>query len=478
MKNAFGKVMFVVIMALSSIAMATDPTPQPYLSTANDCEVPMGFMSAHYIIGSTDYGIYTAVVLGPYPGGGYYARAVYDSSGNMQYTNFRVTWSTTHYQWEVSGGAQSQAISSCVNDFYMSVNSKTPAERQDLPGLYDEYFPPIVPESRLPIDDDLDGDGRPDRFDLECPHYDDYVEYCNENDLDVLDLLDYVYWYEHSLEDYIDARDQYYDSDLDGFSDGYEIVHGTDMNDSSSYPLGRPDMGTANQIMGGAERDEPWRYDQYQNSDWSKGHVYDMGYDPFGDTPIEEINSDFVGPPDWFGMDSDGDGLNNGAEMNLGTNPYQFNFHQSSHYTYDDLGGFWKYVGGVTDADFPFPDPPTLEEALARLEEYVPDENGNYTHNPGMYEFGDPEYDARLQKFEKIKFDVDSVRPVQERDYQVHFNIPIPGGSEQYTVSVMPDTGSPGGAALDGLRRMVRALSAVIISYVFVKHVWTVIRQY
>jgi hypothetical protein len=476
MKNVFGSL--IILLVLSVTAFASETPETPYLNTDNECSVPMGVIAAKFQYYASGQGwVYAdaqVFVLGSHPSGGYYARMFYTTAKN--YGNFRCFYNESLGNYEVQSTSYVE-ISACQQQYYEYVQNADNSLLSDPQALYDDYFGADEPESRLPWDDDLDADGRPDRYDMDCPHYIDYLEYCRENDLDALDLRDYQYWYEHGLDEYLAARDQYYDSDLDGFSDGYEIIHNTDMNDASSYPLGRPDMGTANQIMGGVDSPEPWRYEEYADG-WSRGHVYDMGYDPFGDTPIEEINADFVGPPDWYGLDSSGDGINNGAKLELGQDPYEFNFQQGSHYVYDDAGGYWKYVGGVTDADFPFPDPPTLEEALAKYEDYMPDGSGNYTYNPGTFEFGDAEYDARLQKFQKIRFDVDSVRPVQERDYQVHFNIPIPGNSETYTIAVVPDTSSPGGAAVDNLRRIIRALSAVVISYVFVKHVWTVIRQY
>jgi len=479
MKNGFGRIFLIVVMLCAVSGYASEPAPQPYLNTDNACGVPMGIMTARsyygevyyhcYVLHSFQHALYGTV---------YYTKCLsVVGSSNLMYGSHIVFWDSDVNQAWVVISWQSRATDACQNAYYSYISGLNgQAVLTDPQAVHADYFPPSSDDSRLPLDVDLDGNGRLDYYDLESQQYQDYLDMCAQEGVAPGDLADYMYWYQNDLEDWLALKNQLTDSDGDGFSDGYEIIHGTDPHSETSHPLGRPDVGTASHIAGGVDDPEPWRYEQYGDSGWSRGHVYDMGYDPFGDTPTETINDGFVGPPDWGALDSDGDGWSNQTESVAGTNPYAFNFHPQSEYSYHNEGGYWEYVGGVEPGPYPWGDPPTAEEWLESHEDYEP---GDYALNPGEFLFGVQEYDEQLTKLDKIRFNVEDVRPAVERDFKVNFNIPIPGGrSTVGTLSVMPDVSQPGGAALESLRLLVRGMSAVIITYLFVRGVWTVIRQY
>jgi hypothetical protein len=487
MKKRYGSLLVLGLLA-SRLVSAGAETPYLSLNGVGSCTVPFGYISAvsPYATTFTDprlcviAGTYNIISTGePY---GYYSPGYIDGQTGLFVSSIQWIDYSALKEWYVwakapSGtyASSSQCATELLDDLIAHLN-ETPETDPDK--LYEFFFPVNPPlESRLPLDADLDEDGRPDYYDLECPYYDEYLEFCQANGIAAGDLQDYMYYYQMELSDYYMLRLNTVDTDGDGFSDGYELIHGTNHQDGTSYPLGRPDVGTTTQVMGGVDSDQPWRFERYMDSDWSKGHVYDMGYDPFGDTSIEVINGDFVGPPDWYALDSSGDGLSNYDKIQAGQNPYEFNFQPGFVYVYDENGGYWTYYGGVTDGDFPdWTKPPTYEDWLEEYENY---HTGEYLYNPSEFAFEDSQYDTIFNKFNKIKVDFDDVRPAVERDYRVTFNIPIPGGrSTPVAIAVVPDASLPGGAALENLRLMIRGMTAVVISYLFVRHVWLVIRQY
>jgi hypothetical protein len=468
MKKLFGSV-YGWLFVLSSLVSAA-----PLLNTDNGCTDAMGFIPALY------NRVY--VIVSPLPDGSggvqppcYYSRGWFSTTTGIFTPSHTIVYNTAS-GW-TGAGWSFHDIPQCALDFVDAVVALSPSARLDFDEYFDDYFTPPLPESRLPLDDDLDGDGRPDYYDLDCSHYDDYLEFCREQGIDPGGLPDYMYYYQYDLGDYLMLRLNTGDSDGDGFSDGYEIIHGSEHLDPESYPIGRPDVGTTTQIMGGVAGHEAWRYEQYQDSGFSRGHVYDRGYDPYGTTPISVVNADFHGPPDWYSMDSSGDGLSNAEKIQRGQNPYQFNFQSGYVYSFDENGGYWVFAGGITDGDFPdWTRPPTEEEWMQNYDKY---HTGEYEYHPSDFSFNKQDYDAMLDKFDKIKLNIDSFRPDSERDYKVIFSIPMPGGhGEQVSIAAMPDPAMPGGAALNSLRLIIRGMSAVVISYVFIRHVWLVIRQY
>lgn len=470
MKNVFGSI--IILLCCCSLLYADDPLPSetPYLNTDNECEEPMGFISAY---NSSTLENDTRLILGSHPNGGYYSTAAIMDSGAMSYSVARIDWAYNDGAWRwCIKSSSALSISQCLSDWKDEVIALTDEERTDLDSLYDQLFPEPVPESRLPMDDDLDGDGMLDYYDLDCPAYDDYIEYCEQNDLDALDMVDYLHWYQNDLDDYLALRQNMTDTDGDGFSDGYEQIHGSSMYDGSDYPLGLPDTGDSLLIVGGVDEQEPWRQEEYNDSGYSRGFVYDQGYDPFGDEALT-----FEDDPDWGLLDSDNDGLLNYAELANGTDPYRFEFQSGFSYVYDEEGGFYYCTGYTEDGAFgDYGTAPTEEEWLETYGDYVV---GDYAFNPSEYTFGDTEYDALLDKTNRIKFDCDNVRPQTQRDFKLNFNLPIPGeGTQTFTVAVMPDTSTSAGAAMEVVRQLIRGIAGVIFSYVFVKHVWLAIRQY
>lgn len=478
MKNQFGKFLLCTTVFFVMNVCASEPTLQELgLGVDGQSGQPFGYLTTT-ILGNPEmeYRVYGT------DGEGHYCADRRRPVGGQSFGsgNWKVGWVETHSDYRLvaysSTNCSSINADSDTEEFINATDNLTPEQLAYDAALLNAIFAQQDTESRLPLTDDLNGNGRLDYYDLESQQYQDYLDYCAENGVNPGDLMDYMAWYQGDLEDWLYLKQNLTDTDGDGFSDGYEAIHGTDRLDNQSYPLGRPDVGTASQIMGGVDSDEPWRYEQYGDSGWSRGHVYEMGYDPFGDTPIETINADFVGPPDWGALDSSGDGWTNQQKIDQNQDPYEFNFQTQSEYLFNSDGGYWEYVGGVAAGPYPWGAPPTLEEALTSAEDYLA---GQYAHHPGEYQFGVQEYDEQLDKFEKIKFNVDDVRPAAERDFQVNFNIPIPGGHNGvHSISVKPSSDNPAGAALETLRLLVRGMTVVVISYVFVKHVWTVIRQY
>lgn len=474
MKNVFGSLIFIV--AVSSV-FANDPPSESLsmVSTGNDCGQPMGFIYARRAATPLTWSHY--IIVGNHPThSGYYAIGNISSNGVIGYGGYRIYWGESWGEWMwLAMSVSSVSLTDCQIAFQTYLQGLTSEERLDIEGVFESYFgdPPL--ESRLPMDTDLNGNGRLDYYDLDSPHYQDYLAMCAFFQIAPGDLRDYMYWYQNELTDWYNHRMNIVDSNGDGWSDGYKAIRGYGPYDEVNF-IGRPDIGSSSLILGGVASSEPWRYEEYADG-WSRGHVYDMGHDPFGNTPIETINAEFYGPPDWYAMDSSGDGVSNAQKIAMGQNPYTFNFQSGFVYQYNEQRGYWETVGGVTDGDFPnWTNPPTAEEWMAEYEERYG--TGNYEYFPGDYAFGREDYDAILDKFEKIRVNIDSVRPETERDYKVHFYLPIPGASESYSISVIPDESMPAGAALNALRQIIRAMSAVVISYLFIRHVWLVIRQY
>ena len=471
MKNVFGKIRCVILLIMGGICVG-DPPPEmmPYLNLDSHCGGAMGFISARRY-GTQNWDYYIIVGLHPaYGQYGYYYSPGMLSGGTG---SFMVYWNETWNWWEAQTSSY-YTLSGCELEWFNEVIDARDEYVDDPAGLFNHFWP-APSESRLPMDTDLNGNGRLDYYDLDSPHYEDYLAMCAFFQIAPGDLRDYMYWYQNEIADWYNHRMNVVDSNGDGWSDGYKAIRGYGPYDEVSF-LGRPDIGSSSVILGGVASLEPWRYEEYADG-WSRGHVYDMGYDPFGDAAIDTINVDFYGPPDWYAMDSSGDGVSNAQKIAMGQNPYQFNFQSGFVYQYNEQRGYWETVGGVTDGDFPnWTDPPTAEEWMAEYEEKYG--TGNYEYFPGDYSFGHEDYDALLDKFEKIRVNIDSVRPETERDYKVHFFLPIPGASESYSISVIPDESMPAGAALNTLRQIIRAMSAVVISYLFIRHVWLVIRQY
>lgn len=467
MKNDFGSLLLMTLLAVAGIAIA-EPGETPYLSTSNDCGEPMGFIEG-FTGSSGNWYSATFIILGTHPTSGYYSKSRIGPTGTMGYGSARVDWDPTYMIWRAYKSS-SYLVSECLNDFYTATNAVEPNQFQDLPSLYDELLGTSSGRYDLTADDD--GDGMLDYYDLDCERYDEYLQYCEDNSIEPLDLVDYQYFQDNTVEDWLAQRNNMTDTDGDGFSDGYETIHGTEVYDGSNYPLGRPDTGNSLLVVGGVDEKEPWRLEQYNDSGYSRGYVYDHGYDPFGSETLT-----FEDDPDWGLLDSDNDGLVNYSELANGTDPYHFEFQSGFSYVYDEEGGFYYVTGYTDDGAFgDYSDPPTKEEWLASHQDY---EVGDYSFNPSEYAFGDEKYDSLLSKTGKIKFNCDNVRPQTQRDYRLYFNLPIPGeGTQSFSVSVMPDTGTPAGAAMEIVRQLVRGMAGVIFSYVFVKHVWLAIRQY
>jgi hypothetical protein len=472
MKNAFGKIVVSFLLLCSVFVFAEDPVLPETFNTDNECGEPMGFMAAYQ--GSWNPPRFqNRIITGTHPYGGYYSPYGINDDGALIGDPRQVWWAFNDGQWCWNIGAGGGiTLSQCLLDWQNEVAALTDEQRTDMDSLYELYFPHDVPESRLPMDDDLDGDGIADYFDLECSHYDGYLEYCEDNGIEPLDLVDYTYWYQNELEDWLALRQNMTDTDGDGFSDGYETIHGSEVYDGADYPLGIPDTGSSLLIVGGVDEKEPWRLEEYNDSGYSRGYVYDRGYDPFGTETLS-----FEDDPDWGLLDSDNDGLVNYAELANETDPYRFEFQSGFSYIYNEDGGYYSVTGYTEDGAFgDYGTAPTEEEWLASHEDY---NIGDYAYNPSEYTFGDTKYDGLLDKTGKIKFDCDNVRPQAQRDYKLTFNLPIPGaGMQGFTISVMPDQSTPAGAAMEIVRQLVRGISGVIFSYVFVKHVWLAIRQY
>lgn len=466
MKNIFGKIL-VCFLLVCLVPVFADPPVVDTLSFICGGQ-SIGFIGGVWC--PVECYELTFIVIGTHPDGDYLAMSAIDENGSIVYSGFRVHWNENMSKWQ-GGYCGVDVTDQCVQDWVDYVLGLSDTERQNPQTIYDAYFPPELPESRLPMDDDLDGDGMLDYYDLDCPAYDDYIEYCELNDLDALDMVDYLNWYQNELDDYLALRQNTMDTDGDGFSDGYEEIHGTSMYDGSEYPLGIPDTGSSLLIVGGQDEQEPWRQEEYNDSGYSRGFVYDQGYDPFGDTSLT-----FEDDPDWGLLDSDNDGLVNNAELANGTDPYKFEFQSGFSYIYNEDGGYYSVTGYTEDGAFgDYGNAPTAEEYLADDSLY---DVGDYAYQPSEFTFGIAEYDDLLNATDKIKPNFDDVRPAMERDYKLTFAIPFPGGMESFTISVMPDTSNPAGAAMEIVRQLVRGFTAVVFSYVFVKHVWLAIRQY
>lgn len=465
MKTVFGSMCLLILLAAAGITAAEEPGETPYLSTSNECGMSMGFIYAYR--GGTLWCNY--VITGSHPNGGYYSPAlILPTTGTMGYGSFRIAWNSEDLRWE-EHSSTSLPIDSCARQWYEDIQGLTNEERTDVPMIYDDYFGDSCRYDRTA---DEDGDGYLDYYDLDCERYNEYLQYCEENGIEPLDLVDYQYFQDNAIETWLAQRNTMTDTDGDGFSDGYETIHGTEVYDGSDYPLGLPDTGKSLLIVGGVDEKEPWRLEQYNDSGYSRGYIYDQGHDPFGTEALT-----FEDDPDWGLLDSDNDGLLNYSELANGTNPYRFEFQSGFSYVYDEEGGFYYVTGYTEDGAFgDYSDPPTEEEWLAAHDDY---EIGDYAFNPSEYAFGNEKYDGLLSKTGKIKFDCDNIRPQTQRDYKLYFNLPIPGeGTQSFAVSVMPDTGTPAGAAMEIVRQLIRGMSGVILSYVFVKHVWLAIRQY
>lgn len=483
MKNVFGSILLCFLVYEVSFADIPDPAELPYLNDSQ-CSEAVGFISASYIAQSTppDPSTYRLYVISghyvydgvPQVGEVYGYHAVGYINGNGEFvSNVRCVYFRTFMNanyWCVRDTFPYPLVrSQCAIDFfddfqtYLSENpTPDPAE------LYNHFFPP----SHYDLTADDDGDGMPDYYDLDCPRYDEYLQYCADNGLEPEDLVDYQYFQDNEIDDWLAERQNMTDTDGDGFSDGYELIHGTEVYDGADYPLGIPDTGSSLLIVGGVDEKEPWRLEQYNDSGFSRGYVYDQGHDPFGTETLS-----FEDDPDWGLLDSDNDGLVNYAELANETDPYRFEFQSGFSYIYNPDGGYYTVTGYTEDGAFgDYGHAPTEEEWLESHADY---EIGDYAFNPSEFTFGDTKYDGLLDKTGKIKFDCDNVRPQAQRDYKLTFNLPIPGaGMEGFTISVMPDQSTPAGAAMEIVRQLVRGISGVIFSYVFVKHVWLTIRQY
>ena len=474
MKHVFGKLSFWLLLFISVSCCAGNTPETPHLNEGQ-CAEPIGFIMAYYWHAMHSWNLSANYMIGGYhPDGGYYSTYRVHSDGTISASSQRIYYHPESGQMRATSSAH-YPLSQCAQDFQDAVIAMTDQEREDPGALYDHFFGQSSPESRLPMDTDLNGNGRLDYYDLDSPHYQDYLAMCAFFQIAPGDLRDYMYWYQNEIADWHSHRMNVVDSNGDGWSDGYKAIRGYGPYDEVSF-IGRPDIGSSSVILGGVASTEPWRYEQYADG-WSRGHVYDMGYDPFGTAPIETINADFNGPPDWFALDSSGDGVSNAQKLAMGQDPYKFIFQSGFVYQYNERRGYWEYMGGVSDGDFPnWTDPPTADEWMAEYEDKYG--TGNYDYHPGDYTFGHDAYDTLLEKFEKIRINIDSVRPEQERDYKVYFVVPIPGHTDTYSISVVPDESMPAGAALNSLRLIIRAMSAVVISYLFIRHVWLVIRQY
>ena len=473
MKNVFGKILLFVLLSVCHV-VAEEPTSNDLNIHYTESGCSYGFIPVVYT--KYDWPFIAAVVASA--NGNYYAKILLDSStGGTSSGNMVITWKEDEQRFRMNSTYYSNFpdVTQCSTDnpdyqnFIDAIHNLDPNEvLQGVDYLNETYTNPYVCRYDMTADDD--GDGMLDYYDLDCERYNEYLQYCQENGIEPLDLVDYQYFQNNSIEDWLQQRNNMTDTDGDGFSDGYETIHGTSMYDGSDYPLGIPDTGSSYLVVGGIDEKEPWRLEEYNDSGYSRGYVYDHGYDPFG---TEELT--FEDDPDWGAMDSDNDGLTNNEEVANGTNPYIFGFHPGFSYIYHEDGGYWVTTGYTEDGALgDYGTAPTDDEWLESHEDY---ETGDYAYNPSEYTFGNEKYDGLLDKTSKIKFNCDNVRPQTQRDYKLHFNISIPGeGAQSFAVSVMPDTSTPAGAVMEIVRQLVRGMAGVIFSYVFVKHVWLAIR--
>lgn len=160
-----------------------------------------------------------------------------------------------------------------------------PNDPNDYPGSYDPYST------------DSDGDG-----------YNDYDESSQGNDPN--DPNNYPGW-EYMV-----------DSDGDGYSDGEEMNSGYDPNDPSVYP--GHEMSTDSDGDGHSDYDENMAgTDPYDSSSFP-GNTYDSDGDGWSDWDEQEAGSDEFDPastPETIATDTDNDGLTDGFESDLGTDP-------------------------------------------------------------------------------------------------------------------------------------------------------------
>ncbi len=252
------------------------------------------------------------------------------------------------------------------------------------------------------------------------------------------------------------------DSDGDGFSDGWENVHGYDPLDAGSCPSGTKELDAGSGIFTGDVsfgNIGNWQDADSDGDGYTDGLEWDIGSDwnDAQDNPGGEIAAD------WYDLDFDGDGQDNASDPN----PTDATIYDPGY----SPGG---YTGdGTTDTNV---DAPDEDDVYEDPEQY---EVGNYKTNPGNFNFGDEDYDNMLGRFDSIRGNWENLRPDEQRDYKVVFNIPFPGeGVRQFDVSLVPDTSSAMGQAVDQFRQWLRIFFIALMTYWFIRNIWHVLRQY
>ncbi len=378
----------------------------------------------------------------------------------------------TYFQWSSESGGKwylQGSWSGNPTNYYSSCDNP-PDYSQWLDG---DYTPPDdtdllgdwVNDQNHPFQDE-DHDGIDDKYDNDCPMHDRFkAELCLENPEGCNawdDPKNYEMWQNDHYAWLVNNRDgALYDYDGDGFSDGWENVHGYDPMDPASHPSGTKELDAGSGILTGdydGSNLGNWQGRDSDGDGYTDGLEWEHGSDwnNADDDPGSEI------PQDWYDQDFDGDGQDNQTDPD----PIDSNIHSPGY----SPGGYTGDGTGETNADAPGDD-----EVYEDPDQY---EVGNYPTNPGNFNFGNEDYDNMLGRFNTIRGNWDNLRPDEQRDYRVLFNIPFPGGVRQFDVSLLPDTSTSMGQAVDKLRQWLRILFIALMTYWFIRNIWLVLRQY